>query len=183
MKKFRAYPIELAKACANDLVLFLAPTCHQLAIAGSVRREKIVVHDIDLVAWARYPEQLAPTLFDGPALLPSGPEALTQAIRRMDLSFHDTRPDAKILRFSYYEIPVEIYLTERDGRNFCALHQMRTGSEEHNKRLAATALASGLEYHAGYGIFRPDGQRVDDGTEAGIYQALGLHFFEPEHRF
>jgi len=76
---------------------------------------------------------------------------------------------------------VELYICEQDGSNFEALWQLRTGSAEFNKNLVIRAMRLGLQYRAGYGIFRGE-ERIDDGTEAGIFTALGLKLVSPAER-
>lgn len=62
---------------------------------------------------------------------------------------------------------------------------MRTGSPGHNAWLAMKARERGRYYKAGYGIFEsdaPGADRIDDGSEEGIYRALGLPYPPPATR-
>lgn len=189
MKKPDAtFPLEKAAKAAAELVLLLGPACRRIEIAGSVRRGVRKVHDIDLVVWASYHDAAQQDLFGGQTTLLSPPDALYNAIRFLNQPVKDTAIDPKILRFAYYGIPVELYLAERNGANFEALWQMRTGPAGHNASLARLAQEQRLYYHAGHGIFQlgPDnrfGSRVDDGSEAGIYAALGLTCPLPANRY
>lgn len=182
----RTYPYSVARNIADHLIEQLAPACHQVLMAGSLRRSVACVHDIDLVVHAKYDDMPAMTLFGGKDIVLNPPIELLRAVRLAAPAFrYPQAVDPKIIKFAYQDVPVELYLAERDGSNLAALLQMRTGSAQYNTWLASRAKSKGLYYKAGYGIFKsdaPDAARVDDGTEAGIWKALGLLYAEPEMR-
>ncbi len=163
--------------------------CRRVEVAGSVRRGKRVVHDVDLVVWP-----MCELVGVGPVDLFGGCEQVWRAVglletlervwgvavggeypRKVVLPGEDGGPE-------WARVPVEVYVAEADGGNFEALWQMRTGSEAFNVSLATRAKRYGYVYRAGYGIFNLDGQRVDDGTEAGVFAALGIPWIAPELR-
>lgn len=176
MQKSKTFPLKEALAVAEEIADLIRPACIAVHIAGSVRRRATRVHDVDLVAQARYNRVEAPGLFDD-GHVKHAPVLLKAALGGI-ASFPD---DAKIIRFVSGGIPVDVYLSEPDGSNLGALLQMRTGSAGHNIQLAQRAMLAGLQYRAGYGIYK-DGQRVDDGSESGIYKALGWTCPPPEKR-
>jgi DNA polymerase/3'-5' exonuclease PolX len=185
-EKQGSFELALARTAATELALLLAPGCQRIEVAGSIRRGVASVHDIDLVAWPHYQFQVSTNLFGEEQRIAGGPLWLVQAIRRL-VPFDDPPTDAKILKFFWNGYPVEIYLAEPDGANFAALWQMRTGSAEFNAWLAGRAKRMGLSYHAGYGIFKLGkdmrfSERVDDGTERGIFRALDLPDYSPAQR-
>lgn len=186
--KQHQFKLDRARWIADELVRVLAPACHQIEIAGSIRRGVALVHDIDLVAWPWRDEIQETNLFGEVHFTIGRPDKLVDAIECLWKGvIKNVSSESKILRFAYNDIPVEVYLAEPDGSNFEALYQMRTGSENHNKWLARRALYLKMSYRAGYGIYKLDENlrpsiRVDDGTERGIYQALGLTYPEPENR-
>ena len=161
-------------------------------MAGSIRRARAEVHDIDLVVWARYHDTVMVDLFGGSQEVMTPPVSLIEVIRQVDVGF-EAPPvvDPKVFNLKYDGLPVEIYLCERDGGNFGALLQMRTGSEDFNRYLAGSARHRGMYYRAGYGIYEHDdrgckgdfGQRLDDGSEEGIFSILGIPYRKPEERF
>lgn len=199
MEKRREFACSNIYPLAEDLCRFLSSACHQIEIAGSLRRRCNVVHDIDLVLWpiCETVQTGQPDLFgetQGEELFPS---ELVDRLRRQNLINADNLdhyPRKLVISplpedqepESYFDlITVELYLSEPDGSNFEALLQMRTGDAEFNRSLAARAKMIGLKYHAGYGIYAPDGaegKRMDDGTEAGIFEALGIPWIEPKNR-
>ena len=54
--------LEEAKRIAGDLVAMLSPHCERIAVAGSIRRQRPVVHDLDLVLIPRDLARLQETL-------------------------------------------------------------------------------------------------------------------------
>jgi DNA polymerase/3'-5' exonuclease PolX len=186
----RLFSLRQAHVIALELYGVLTPACIRLEIAGSIRRGKPEVHDIDLVVQARYHDNVTVDLFNNPQVIHNPPVELFQAITRLKEDFQCSSIDPKILRFVYRDIPVEIYLSERDGSNYGALLQMRTGSARWNTYMASRAIRVGKYYRAGYGIYEHDdrvrvgdfGERLDDGTEAGIFKALDMLYQPPAGR-
>lgn len=185
-------PLSVGQEAANMAVEMLRATCQRIEIAGSVRRQRPQVHDVDLVIWpivevVETPQQLSLFVVEHRKIYAA--TALLQQARRLgwDEWPADTWPG--IIRIptsaefglAVERIPIELYVCEPDGSNFEALLQMRTGSAEYNIRLAQRAIHLGLRYKAGYGVFAGS-QRMDDGTEAGIWAALEWEYVPPEGR-
>lgn len=182
MKK--EFTLKDAQEAANEIANILRPVCHRVEIAGSIRRECNKVHDIDIVIWPIVEtlriEQIG--LFgQGECIVNIYPGRLLQLFDEKGWGTFNPKEYPRKLNFQYGEIPVELYICEHDGSNFEALWQLRTGSAEFNRNLAVRAMRLGLQYRAGYGIFRGE-ERIDDGTEAGIFTALGLKLVNPAER-
>ena len=191
MNEKALYPLSVGVDAAMNMIDLLEPVCRRVAVAGSVRRKRAQVHDVDLVIWPEYDVVVVDhqlSLFITEHRPAYQPTALLHLARKLGWpEWADTWPG--IIRVPVSEtavtaverIPIELYLCEPDGGNFEALLQMRTGSAEYNIRLARRAQELGLRYRAGYGIF--DGMnRVDDGTETGIWTALEWEYVPPERR-
>ena len=191
MNEKTLYPLSVGVEAAGNMIDLLRPACRRVEIAGSVRRGRPLVHDVDLVVWPEYEivEAVVQLTFfireHKPTYVPT---QLLHLARKLGWpEWADTWPG--IIRIPASEesdlaverIPIELYVCEPDGGNFEALLQMRTGSAEYNIRLAKRAQELGLHYVAGHGIFEGD-RRVDDGTEAGIWTALGWEYVPPERR-
>lgn len=185
------YSLQFGLEAAKSLMPLLAPVCQRIEIAGSVRRRRPQVHDLDLVIWPNCIElpgqQLALFATDCPPIYhPQGLFALCRSLGWGNWGPGDWPgiiriPTSPMDGLAIGRIPIELYVCEPDGSNFEALLQMRTGSAEYNVRLAKRAIEVGLRYKAGYGVFSGD-QRVDDGTERGIFKAMGWEYVEPESR-
>jgi len=183
--KGELFDLKVAEAQASVVMMALAPACHRVTLAGSMRRRKAQVHDIDIVAWPLCEEvAAAQTSLFGASETKLLPVKLIEILHSsgMWLRTADDYPRKIVLEPGEgHRVPVEIYLAEPDGRNLGALIQMRTGSDRFNVSLAQRAIRMGLQYKAGYGIFR-DGERLDDGSEEGIFRALGLDWCPPTAR-
>lgn len=173
------FSLKIAQGAAQNLVKLLQPACRQIEIAGSIRRRKPEVHDIDLVVWPLFDLSTTPDFFGLGMTMTNKPSRLMDLLAAKNLAV--MAPDAKIVRLIWGGIPVELYICEPDGSNWGALLQMRTGPAEFNRRLASRAKKMNLKYVAGYGIYR-ESERIDDGTEAGVFTALNLPWTDPPVR-
>ena len=152
--------LEKAKKIADEIVSRLRPYCDAIAIAGSIRRKRPWVNDIDVV------------------LIPNNQGQIIFQLMQMGGLFK--LAGKKLLRYQMPEITVDIYLATSD--TWATLLLIRTGSKAHNIRLAKLARARGLKLHAdGTGLTR-NGDRIAGDNEARIFQALGLRYLEPEER-
>jgi DNA polymerase/3'-5' exonuclease PolX len=157
-----------AMEAAHKVLGVINPFCSKAYLAGSLRRGKEKVHDVDIVVNV--------TDYIG---FKSAFKDLTLE-KELWFDKNDLKR-AKIIRFLYKAVPMDIYIAEPDGSNFEALFQMRTGSEKFNISLAVRAKKLKLKYQGGHGIY--DGEkRIDDGTEAGIFVALQLPNIPPADR-
>lgn len=172
-------PIRLEKGqqLAQELLDYLRPAIYWGAIAGSVRRRRPWVHDLDIVVLPIYESFEQPSLLSAERQVTFWSSRLAKTLR----PWVEVKPEARAIRFEHQGVGVDLYLVEPDGSNKQALLQLRTGSAVFNQFLAMRALQLGLKYQAGYGIFR-NGERIDDGTENGIFLALDLPNLGPTER-
>ena len=149
---------------ARDLVRKLASSglFQRLEPAGSLRRGKETVGDLDILAVSDRPDQAVAAflgLSEVEQILAQGPK---KASVRLSGGFQ-----------------VDLRVVPREA--FGAALQYFTGSKEHNIRLRERAVARGLKLSE-YGLFAEDGQVVAQATEEDIYEALGLVWVPPELR-
>ncbi|MBU6998946.1 MAG: DNA polymerase/3'-5' exonuclease PolX [Theionarchaea archaeon] len=141
----------------------LLHVCDNVVVAGSVRRWKDTVGDIDILAISRRPEQVMNTftaLAEVKHVISKGPTRSTVILR------NGIQSDVRVL-------PEE---------SFGSALQYFTGSKEHNISLRNLALRKGLKLSE-YGLFnRKTGEKVGGDSEEGIYQTLGLEYIPPELR-
>jgi DNA polymerase (family 10) len=150
-----------AQRLAEQLVKELLPHCKRVEIAGSIRRKKDEVNDIDLVLIPK------PLLKHG---------ILTTLQRKMNAEI--TKKGDKVAQVVVDGVKVDLYYASEE--NFAGLLLFRTGSMRNNLKLASRARSIGLRL-THYGVFR-DNERVDDNTEEGIYRVLELDYRSPEER-
>ncbi len=135
-------------------------TTEHMAAAGSFRRGKDTVGDLDLLAVARD----GAALMDRLAAYPGVEAVLARGDTKMSVRCRGTQIDLRI-------VPEE---------SFGAALQYFTGSKEHNIVLRHRAKQRGLKINE-YGVFR-DEQYIAGRTEEEVYAALGLPWIPPELR-
>lgn len=152
--------LERAQRVAEAVVKRLAPHCSRIEIAGSVRRKKPWVNDIDIVLIPHDLWNLHSELVKLGQLKMSG---------------------KKIVRVMVGSIQVDIYVA--DEKTWATLLLIRTGSTENNIRLCSRARDRGWHLAAsGDGLFNESGERIAGDSEESIYDALGVRWQEPWER-
>lgn len=131
--------------------------------AGSVRRMKETIGDIDILVASSSPAQV----MDIFVALPQVKEVLA-------------RGDTKTSIVTHEGIQVDLRVVEEVS--FGAALQYFTGSKAHNIKLREIALKKGFKVNE-YGIFRIDtGEKVGGEKEEEIYETLGMEWIPPELR-
>ncbi|MBA7657419.1 hypothetical protein ES703_65356 [subsurface metagenome] len=152
--------LEKAKVIASAVVKSLEPFCERVQVAGSIRRQRPFVNDIDLV------------------VIPYNRSGLDMALMRMG---NYKMSGKKIARVEMDSIPLDIYFATPE--TFATLLLIRTGSAENNIRLARLAKRRGWRLAAsGDGLFNEKDERIAGDTEESIFKALGLPYQRPERR-
>lgn len=134
---------------------------HRVELAGSLRRQKDTVKDIDILAASGRPEEVIEVFLS----LPVVETVLARGTTKCSISAHNgVQVDLRV-------VPVEVF-----GAALCYF----TGSKEHNVRIRQRAIDLGLKVSE-YGVFRDD-KRIAGETEESVYAALGMSYVEPELR-
>jgi DNA polymerase (family 10) len=134
---------------------------HQISVAGSLRRMKDTIGDIDVLATSSDPEQAMHTF----VRMPEVSQVLS----------HGTTRSSVILRAG---IQADLRVVEPAA--FGAALQYFTGSKEHNIKLRERAIRMGLKINE-YGVFRGE-RRIAGSTEEEVYAAVKLPWIPPELR-
>lgn len=130
-------------------------------VAGSVRRGKETVKDVDVLVLSDKPDQVMDAVksFDDVKKVVASGSTKTSVIMSDGLQV-----DVRVL----------------DKRSFGAGLQYFTGSKEHNVKLRQIAIKKGFKLSE-YGLFKGD-KYVCSRSEKDIYKKLGLQFIPPEIR-
>jgi DNA polymerase (family 10) len=158
-------PLYVALPLARELVAGLQalPAVNRVAIAGSVRRMREMVGDIDIVVATDDSEVIGHHLTH-----------LTLVERVM------ARGDTKVSLVLHGGLQVDVRMVA-SGAFASALHHS-TGSQAHNVALRSLALAKGLSISE-YGLFdRRTKERHEPANEEELYALLGLPYIPPELR-
>lgn len=157
--------ISIAYNVAEGFLGFLRslPGVQQAESAGSTRRMKETIGDIDLVAAAEDPAAIIEVFVQHP-----------------QVSSILARGDTKASIITLMGLQVDLIVVYPD-QFWSALHHF-TGSREHNVRLREMARHKGLKINE-YGVFRvTDNEPLPVTGEADIYRHLGLDYIPPEIR-
>jgi DNA polymerase (family 10) len=135
----------------------------RLEIAGSLRRMRESVKDIDILVTSTAPARVIETLVSLPSVMEVTGRGDTKAsVRHQD------------------GLAIDLRVVEPAA--FGAALQYFTGSKEHNVRLRQLAIHRGLKLSE-YGVFdEATGARVAGATEEDVYAAVGLPWIPPELR-
>ncbi|MHB8112197.1 MAG: DNA polymerase/3'-5' exonuclease PolX [Bellilinea sp.] len=138
------------------------PCVQQAEFAGSLRRWRSTIGDLDLVAACEDPSALM-AAFTGH---PDVERVLGQGENKSSIELKSG---------------LKLQLWIQPAANFGSLLQYATGSKEHNVRLRELALKQGWSLSE-RGLTSPDGKLVSYPDEESLYQALGLLWITPELR-
>ncbi|MNK63809.1 DNA polymerase/3'-5' exonuclease PolX [compost metagenome] len=130
--------------------------------AGSIRRRRETVGDIDLLVASDDPERVLRAVRDLP---------LTQEVVASG--------STKITFLTREQVQVDVRIVPRESWGAALLYF--TGSKAHNIALRDRAIAQGWKLNE-YGLFDGRGKRLASETEEAVYAALGLEWIPPELR-
>jgi len=134
-----------------------------ISIAGSLRRMKETIGDIDILVSSLNPDSI-----------------MEDFVRYPDVKIvlaKGSKKSSVILRDG---IQVDVRVVKPES--FGAALQYFTGSKEHNIQIRNIAMKMGLKINE-YGVFRKDTEEYIAGrTEEEVYKAIGLDYIEPELR-
>ncbi len=183
-------PYTTARSYAIHLRDLLAPHCVRVEIAGSIRRQRPYVNDVDLVV---IPKGSITTtnLFGEPEATAMGSPLHAFLVRFVQESAAkqgrasvwisgEKNPSAVNYILKLPKVQLDVFVATE--LNWGSKLLQRTGSKEHNIWIASRARQLGLEWKLDTGIIRPDGAVVASKTEREIYAALGMHYVIPENR-
>ncbi len=168
--------LQKAKEIAEKIKGLLAPACNRIVIAGSIRRQKSEVGDIELLVIPKY--------IDGVDQLDS--EIGSLMFKRI-LSFRLNKrgsktygPKNKLLVHVPSGFGVDIFST--DEQCWPVSLVVRTGGKETNQEIATRALERGMKFRAyGDGFDTPSGHNRCL-SEREVFEAVGLAYREPWER-
>jgi DNA polymerase (family 10) len=136
---------------------------NRIEIAGSLRRVRETVKDIDILVTSSEPERVIETLTS----LPSVVDVIARGATKTSVR---------------HQAGLQIDLRVVEDECFGAALQYFTGSKDHNVRVREMAVRRGLRISE-YGVFdEKTGRRVAGTTEEEVYATVGLDWIPPELR-
>lgn len=168
----RAHGQRLALPAAMELAeellraLEASKLCSKLSLAGSIRRRKETIGDIDILASSKSPEKLMDLFCD----IPQVERVLAKGTTKASVHLH---------------AGVDADLRVVEEKVFGAALHYFTGSKDHNVHLRRIGISKGLtisEYGVYEGTAKEKGKLLASRTEEDIYRSVGLPYIEPELR-
>ncbi|MFH1065444.1 MAG: DNA polymerase/3'-5' exonuclease PolX [Nanoarchaeota archaeon] len=155
-------PIAYAMFIAEEIKKALMKKAEKVEIAGSLRRMRDTVKDIDILAVSSKPKEIIQMFVS----LPSVKSVIAKGDTKSSvLLSNNMQADLRV-------VPL---------KSFGAAMQYFTGSKYHNIKLRKIAMTKKLKLSE-YGIFDSKGKQVAGKTEEEVYRKLGLSYIEPELR-
>lgn len=150
----------------------IEPFCLKAEIAGSIRRRRGVVNDVDIVVLPR------------PGKDDSWLTIIKTVRSGFDASTVKQGDKLAVLNVPFASkegyVQVDLYRAEPDTWGILLL--VRTGSKEHNVKLCNLAISKGLRLKYSVGLTDQRGLVVAGRTEEEVFAALGLPFIPPGER-
>src|SRR2546422_9581548 len=144
---------------ARELCKYLEGFADRVAYAGSLRRMKEIVHDVDILAASTDPEKTTKAFLTMPFIEAILAQGATKASVRVG---DDLQVDLRVI----------------EPQSWGAAMHYFTGSKAHNIRMRERAIKQGLKLNE-YGLFDANGKSVAGLEEGEIFDKLGLPYIPP----
>lgn len=153
------------------------PVCEIVKIAGSIRRHKPEVGDIELVCMPKMKVQQNIGLFNTEEIIVHDPQFVAFVN-----SFKRTKGDgnSKYSQLMLDEgIKLDLFMANRS--NFGLIHLIRTGSADYCKHIMTELHERGFVSDGGF-LLDSAGNFIPVPTEIDFYKITGIQFIKPEDR-
>jgi len=155
------YALPIAEEVVGELEELMAVT--KISLAGSIRRRKEAIGDIDVLAASKEPLRV----IDRFTRYPGVEKVLSKGTTKSSIVLAEG---------------LQVDLRVVDEESFGSALQYLTGSKEHNIRLREHAIDRNWKLSE-YGLFdKKTNEKLAGEKEGDIYKALGLNYIEPELR-
>ncbi len=138
------------------------PGVERISLAGSIRRMKETVGDVDILVTTQTPSEVSERF----ASMPLVKDVLVRGDTKSSVVLNEG---------------LQVDLRIVPDNCFGAALQYFTGSKDHNIKLREIAQRRDLKLSE-YGLFAREGKRVAGQTEEEIYRYLGMPYIDPELR-
>jgi len=157
--------LDIAYEDGNKYINYLknCKKINRLNIAGSLRRRKETIGDLDILASSKKPDDVMDFFVDYNDVK----RVLLKGSTKTSVLLNDD---------------VQVDLRVVSDESFGSALQYFTGSKEHNVKMRSIAIKKGYKLNE-YGLFKKDTEKYVVGKkEKEIYEKLGLKYIEPELR-
>lgn len=187
MSERQRYSAAEAWEIARPLAFALEQVCERVEIAGSLRRKKPQVGDIEILFIPRLADDkndmFRPTFVSlAEGLINGWLQDNLLAMRPSKTGVFTWGPKNKLGVHVASGIPIDLFATTQE--NWFNSLVCRTGGKENNLLLTKTALSKGFSFEAygsGFSNLR-GGPRHDSTSERDVFDFIGLPYKEPQDR-
>jgi len=166
-----------AKKIAEEVVVLLEGACEKIEIAGSIRRRKPEVGDIEILCVPKFEEGI--DLLDAELGGLMIQQIFTHRRNRRGSIMYGR--ENKFLLHKPSGIGVDIFSTTMERWPVAMV--VRTGGKETNIEISRRAQERGMRFHAyGQGFTQADGTELVCSSEQDVFKAVGLRYLEPWER-
>jgi DNA polymerase/3'-5' exonuclease PolX len=158
--------LDKALEIAEKTKELLAPYCERIEIAGSIRRKKPEVKDIELVA---IPKTYNVGLFE------SGIATVINQWKKVKGEL----PCKYTQRLLPDGITLDLFFANKE--NWGLIYALRTGSAEYSHKVLATGWVK-LGYNSEGGQLSINGKEINIPEEKDLFKLIGIPYIEPELR-
>ncbi len=171
-------PLDRAQRLAVQIVRDFFPACERIEVAGSIRRRKADIGDIEIVA---IPKRLEDFFGEGDSLL----DPILENLCRLDV-LKKVKGGDKMKQYEITKSGIMLDLFLCRPENFGLILAIRTGPAEWSHRMVTPRSQGGLmpSHLRSMGGFIKDGSGkvYEVPEEADLFRILGIEFLEPWER-
>lgn len=169
MSQGMKYSYKEALKIALEVKELLEPHCIRIEIAGSIRRKKLEIGDIEIVA---IPKPYSTGMFE------SGIAAVVNRWEKVkgELEYGKTKYTQRVLPEG---IKLDLFFAEEG--NWGSILAIRTGSADYSHYVLANGwVREGFKSEGGY-LLKED-EKFEVREEKDLFQMIGINYVEPEKR-
>jgi DNA polymerase/3'-5' exonuclease PolX len=180
--------LTLAQPLADKIAATMAPYAARVVVAGSIRRRKPEVKDVEIVAIPNYGEPDDLLGEHRPNLLADWADKMQREGRiqwikpgTSDIIPWPINPDGRYWRGWLVQAKIKLDLFLAQPENFGAILMIRTGDADYSTQMVTLARDRG-HYFAEGKLINTKGQHVPTFEEADVYDASGEQYVDPWER-
>lgn len=174
------YPLAVAAAVADELVKLIEPVCERIIVAGSIRRKKPQVGDVEIVYIPKFTSRKVDMFNESRFNLVD--EQLQTMIQSGVLIVRGGWGEKnKFAIHTKSGIPVDLFSTTVE--NWWVTMTFRTGGKTNNLKLTTGANRIGRSLNAyGCGVTCSDNSVIPATSERHVFELCKVDYKEPEDR-
>lgn len=181
------FPSAIALTVAAEICKQLSPVCDRLIVAGSLRRRKPTVGDLEILYVSKTEVRRDPADMFSEIRVNLADDAIAALEksgvleRRKNINGSEMfGPKNKLMRHRRTGLPVDLFAaTTANWWNYLVC---RTGPAESNTRIAMAAQDRGWKWNPYGEGFSRRGEIRSMNSEAEVFAFVGLHYKEPAMR-